>query len=166
MLGKKNDQRMSSTGEVNAFLGKGTSFEGKIRFEGMFRIDGKYQGEILSGEALVIGNTGDVNAQINVNSLIVNGKISGNITANNRIEIAPSGEIRGDIQTSTLGMSEGAIFEGNCQMEKRQAGREEKVSFLGTKETEKEEIEQEKTQLLRTSKRKGNNHQEKADGED
>jgi len=166
MIAAKNQKGVPRAEEVNAFLGKGTTFEGKMTFEGLFRLDGKFDGEIFSGDSLVIGETGEVDAQINVNNLIVNGKISGNITANNRIEIAPSGEIRGNIQTSTLVMSEGAIFEGNCQMEKRQAGREEKISFLGTKETEKEEIEQEKTQLLRTSKRKGNNHQEKADGED
>ena len=166
MLGRKTEEGVFTTGKVNAFLGKGTDFEGKIRFEGMFRIDGKYQGEILSGEALVIGDTGDVNAQISVNNLIVNGKVSGNITASNRIEIAPSGEIRADIQTSKLVISEGAIFEGNCQMEERQIRRDEKVSFLKTQESEKEEIEGEKTQLLRTSKGKGNNHQGKADGED
>jgi len=166
MLGKKTEGGVSTTGEVSAFLGKGTDFKGKIRFEGMFRIDGKYQGEILSGEVLVIGDTGDVNAQINVTNLIVNGKVSGNITASNQIEIAPSGEIQGDIQTSTLVISEGTIFQGNCQMEKRQIGREEKISFLKTREGKKEEIEEEKTQLLQTSKGKNDNHQGKADGED
>lgn len=166
MLGRKTEEGMSTAGEVNAFLGKGTSFEGKVRFEGMFRIDGKYQGEILSGDTLVIGGAGDVNAQINVSNLIVNGKVRGKITASGRLEIASSGEIRGDIQTSTLVISEGAIFKGNCRMERRQIGRDEKVSFLKTKENEKKEIEEEKTQLLRTSKGKENDHQGKADGED
>jgi cytoskeletal protein CcmA (bactofilin family) len=142
MLGRKTEGGVSTTGEVNAFLGKGTDFEGKIRFEGMFRIDGKYQGEILSGEVLVIGDTGDVNAQINVNSLIVNGKVSGNITASNRIEIAPSGEIRGDIETSSLVVREGAVFQGNCKMEKRQIGQDEKVSFLKPKEGETVQTEE------------------------
>lgn len=119
MLGKKNGRHMSSTGEVSAFLGKGTSFEGKIRFEGMFRIDGAFHGEVLSGGSLIIGNTGAVDGQINVTNLIVNGRMAGNATASDRIEIAPSGEIRGDIQTPTLVMSEGATFGGNCQMGKR-----------------------------------------------
>ncbi len=166
MLGKKNDHPTSSSSEVNAFLGKGTSFEGKTRFEGTFRIDGAFHGEVLSGGSLIIGNTGAVDGQINVTNLIVNGRLAGNVTASDRIEITASGQIRGDIQTPTLIISEGAIFEGNCQMEKGRVGRDEKVSFLETKETEREEIEQENTQLLRTSKGKGNNHHGKADGED
>jgi cytoskeletal protein CcmA (bactofilin family) len=136
MIGRKTEEGVCITGEVNAFLGKEVDFKGKIRFEGMFRVEGKCEGEILSGQVLVIGDTGDVNAQINVDNLIVNGKVRGNITASNRIEIAPSGEIRRDIQTSTLVISEGAIFEGNCQMEKRQIGQDEKVSFLKPKEGE------------------------------
>jgi cytoskeletal protein CcmA (bactofilin family) len=163
MIGRKTEEGVSTTGEINAFLGKEVDFEGKIRFEGMFRIDGKYQGEILSGQVLVIGDTGDVNAQINVDNLIVNGKVRGNITASNRIEIAPSGEIRGDIQTYTLVISEGAIFEGNCKMERRQIGQDEKVSFLKPKESENEQIGEEKTQLPRTSKEKRNNDQGKTD---
>jgi cytoskeletal protein CcmA (bactofilin family) len=166
MLRRKSDEDRASTGEVKAYLGKGTSFEGKIRSEGMFRIDGKCQGEIVSGDSLVIGDTGEVNGQINVSNLLVKGKLGGKIEAKDRIEITPSGEIRGDIETSSLVILEGAILEGNCKMEKEQTGLDEKVSFLKTKESEKEEVEEEKTQLLRTSKGKGNDHQGKADGED
>jgi cytoskeletal protein CcmA (bactofilin family) len=119
MLGRKGDEETALTGEVHAFLGKGTSFEGKIRFEGMFRLEGAFQGEVLSGGSLVVGETGEVKGQINVSNLIIRGKVSGHVTADSRVEITPSGQIRGDIQTSTLIISEGATFDGNCKMEQR-----------------------------------------------
>lgn len=141
MLGKKNETESRKSGEVNAFLGRGTTLQGKLIFEGILRIDGKCDGDILSGDSLVIGNTGEVDAQINVSDLIVNGKAKGKITAKNRVEITSSGEIRGDIETSALVVSEGAIFEGNCKMEKRQTGPDEKVSFLKPKESEMPQTE-------------------------
>ncbi len=136
MLGKKDEAEFRRNGEVSAFLGRGTTLQGKLIFEGILRIDGKCQGDILSGDSLVIGDTGAVDAQITVSDLIVNGKAKGKITARNRVEITSSGEIRGDIEASALVVSEGAIFEGNCKMEKRQAGLDEKVSFLKPKEGE------------------------------
>ena len=158
MIGKKSHEESAVTDGVNAYVGRETAFDGRIHFEGMFRIDGTYDGEILSGDSLVVGEAADVNAKINVNTLTLHGNVNGRVIASKRILIYPPGKILGDIQTPVLAISEGAIFEGNCQMEKRQIGLDEKVSFLKTKESEKEEVEEEKTQLLRTSKGKGNDH--------
>jgi cytoskeletal protein CcmA (bactofilin family) len=141
MIGAKEQKGMPRVGEVNAFLGKGTTFEGKMTFQGMFRLDGRFEGEIFAGDSLIVGETGEVNAQINVNALIVNGKVSGNITANSRVEIYPPGKVMGDIKTPTLVISEGAVLEGNCQMEGVEAKRDEKVSVLKVRGEEKEESE-------------------------
>jgi cytoskeletal protein CcmA (bactofilin family) len=136
MLGRKDHEGLPTTEGVNAFIGKGAAFEGKITFQGMFRVDGKYDGEIASGDSMVIGETGEVNAQINVKNLIVNGKANGNITAKNRIEIHPPGSILGDISTSVLVISEGAVFDGSCHMEKREFRSIERFSPLKRKENE------------------------------
>ncbi len=141
MIGPKDQKGMPKVAEVNAFLGKGTTFEGKMTFEGMFRLDGKFNGEIFAGDSLIVGETGEVNAQINVNALIVNGTVSGNITANTRVEIYPPGKVLGDIKAPILVISEGAVFEGNCQMQKIELRREEKVSVLKMKGDDKEERE-------------------------
>ena len=147
MIGTKEQKGVPRAEEVNAFLGKGTTFEGKMTFEGLFRLDGNFDGEIFSGDSLIIGETGMVNAQINVKNLIVNGELKGGVTAGDRVEIYPPGKIMGDIKTPVLVISEGAIFEGNCQMEKRESKRDEKVSVLKTKsdiDGAKEFIETEK----------------------
>ena len=147
MIGGKDQKGPPRTEEVNAFLGRGTTFEGKMTFEGMFRLDGRFDGEIYAGDSLIIGETGEVNAQINVNSLIVNGTLSGSVTAGTRVEIYPPGKVLGDVNTPVLVISEGAIFEGSCKMEKREAGRDEKISILKMKDDatgEEEEKEKEK----------------------
>jgi len=63
--------------ELEAFLGRNTSFEGKMGFGGMARLDGKFHGEIFSGEILIIGETAAINAEINVGTLVVDGEVSG-----------------------------------------------------------------------------------------
>jgi cytoskeletal protein CcmA (bactofilin family) len=137
MIGAKDQKGVPRGEEVNAFLGKGTTFEGKMTFEGLFRLDGKFNGEIFSGDSLIIGETGEVHAEITVNTLIVKGKLEGSITAKTRVEIHPPGKILGDIQTPVLVIEEGAVFDGNCRMEKAEAKRDEKISVLKTKgETE------------------------------
>ena len=65
MIGRKDQEGLPTTEGVNAFVGRRTTFEGKISFEGLFRVDGNYDGEILSGDSLFVGETGEINAQIN-----------------------------------------------------------------------------------------------------
>ena len=81
------------TGELVAFLGKNTSFEGKIGFEGMARFDGKFDGEIFSGDILILGENAVINGEINVDTMVVVGKVSGNVSATSKIEIHSTGRL-------------------------------------------------------------------------
>ena len=114
MLGK-GDIKSS---DVEAFLGKNTSFEGKMSFEGMARLDGKFDGEIFSGDMLIIGETAIVNAEINVTTLVIDGKVSGNVSATGKIEIHSTGKLYGNITSPILVIEEGGLFDGTCKMEK------------------------------------------------
>jgi cytoskeletal protein CcmA (bactofilin family) len=87
-------------------------------FEGIARLDGKYHGEIFSGDALIIGETATVNAEIKVGTLIVDGEVSGNVSAASKIEIHSTGKLHGNITAPTLVIEEGGFFEGSCNMEK------------------------------------------------
>lgn len=106
------------SGELEAFLGKNTTFEGKMIFEGIARLDGKFHGEIFSGDALIIGETAAVNAEIKVGTLIVDGEVSGNVSVALKIEIHSTGKLHGNITAPTLVIEEGGFFEGSCNMEK------------------------------------------------
>ena len=106
------------SGELEAFLGKNTSFQGKMGFQGMARLDGKFDGEIYSGDILIIGETAVINAEINVDTLVVDGKVRGNVSATGKIEVHASGKLYGNIATPTLVIEEGGLFDGTCKMEK------------------------------------------------
>ena len=67
---KKDRKEYSTTsGEINAFLGKGTEFEGKLIFDGVVRLDGKFKGEIISNDTLVVGESAILNAEIKVDTI-------------------------------------------------------------------------------------------------
>jgi len=65
--------------EINAFLGRGTEFEGKFSFTGAVRVDGKISGEIFSNGTLIVGESAVINAQIHVADIIISGEVHGDI---------------------------------------------------------------------------------------
>src|SRR6266404_9535843 len=74
-------------GELNALLGKGSQFEGKLLFEGTVRIDGKFAGEIISTDQLIIGEGAEVKANVKVGTLVCLGDYQGDATASKGIEL-------------------------------------------------------------------------------
>lgn len=116
MLGKSD----TKSDEVGLFLGRDASFEGKITFKGIARLDGRFEGEILSGDELIVGEPAIINAEIKVGTLIVNGQVNGDVSTTVRTEIHSTGKLQGNIDTPALVIEEGGLFEGMCKMAKRQ----------------------------------------------
>jgi cytoskeletal protein CcmA (bactofilin family) len=114
---REEDNVVARPGEVHTLLGKGSEFEGKLTFEGQVRIDGKFSGQIFTKDVLVIGDGARVNAEINAGTVIVNGVVEGNIRATQTIELHQPGRIKGNMETPSLSMDKGVIFEGSCKME-------------------------------------------------
>lgn len=106
--------------EINAFLGAGTHYQGKLNFEGSVRIDGSFTGEILSEGTLIIGKDAKVEGQIKVGQLILSGNLQGEIDANRKIVLHKTANLVGSLQTPVLVMEEGAILEGQVAMAKGQ----------------------------------------------
>ncbi|MSP61168.1 MAG: polymer-forming cytoskeletal family protein [Myxococcales bacterium] len=104
-------------GEINTLLGRGSSFDGKLTFEGTVRIDGNFSGEVFSDDVLVVGEGAEVRAKIEVGTLIVEGHIDGNIRATKLVELHAPARIRGNIETPSLFVEKGVLFEGNSKME-------------------------------------------------
>lgn len=117
--------------EVKAFLGEGTEFNGLLSFEGTVRIDGKFEGEVVSKDTLILGESAVMNAEVSVGTIIVRGKIAGNIVASKKIEIRSDGEVIGNIKTPLLFVEEGAILDGKCEMIRK----DKKVTVLPTKDS-------------------------------
>ena len=122
------------SGDVEAFLGNNTSFEGKMSFEGTVRLDGKFDGEIFSGDILIVGETAIVNAEIKVSTLVVDGKVSGNVFATGKIEIHSNGKLYGNITTPALVIEEGGVFDGTSKMDKGVEAAAKKVTLIKEKE--------------------------------
>ena len=101
-------------GELNGFLGIGTSCSGDLVFEDSMRIDGTFKGSIRSDNVLSIGETADIEADIDVGVLLVSGRVVGKIKASDRVEIHPGGKVIGDIRAPNLITKQGAVFRGNC----------------------------------------------------
>jgi cytoskeletal protein CcmA (bactofilin family) len=106
----------SDGSSLNGFIDRGSQFEGELRFEETFRIDGKFEGKIHAGAELILGETADVTAEITVKRLSVNGTVRGTIRASDRIELLAHARVTGDISTPILKIEEGAQFRGTCQM--------------------------------------------------
>ena len=103
--------------DIIAVMGKGSQFEGKLTFEGAVQIDGKFNGEIFSKGALIIGENAKVKAEISVSSVVLKGELTGNIKAPNCIELHAPARFVGNMVTPCLYVQKGVVFEGNTIME-------------------------------------------------
>ena len=104
-------------GEINALLGRGTSYEGKLTFEGRVRIDGSFRGEIFSEGVLILGEGAEVDATVDVGTLIVRGgELRGTVRARQLVEIHVPGRVLADVETSQIFIDKGVVFEGRCTM--------------------------------------------------
>lgn len=119
---REEDSVSQRTGEVHTLLGKGSEFEGKLTFEGQVRIDGKFNGQIVTKDVLVIGDGAKVNAEIQAGTVIINGQVEGNVKATQIIELKTPGRVKGNLETPSLSMDRGVIFEGSLKMENIGAG--------------------------------------------
>lgn len=111
-------------GQTQAHLGPGSRVEGKLAFEGSVQIDGHVKGEVDAKDTVIVGDKAVINAQIVAGTVIVKGKINGDVVARKRIELQSPARLIGNITTPSLVIHEGVIFEGNCSMG---AGAEAKI---------------------------------------
>lgn len=116
-LGKKDEIAKDPT-SLNAILGKGSKFEGKLTFEGTVRIEGDFIGEIFSEDTLIVGEGAHIQAEISVGSISVYGEIKGNIVAQKSCELHSPAKVTGNIMTGNLMIESGVLFEGNCKTDK------------------------------------------------
>lgn len=117
MLKRDEPTPTAAGSDLNALLGRGSEFEGKLTFEGTVRIDGKFTGQIQSGDVLVVGEGAKISAEISVGTIIVHGEVTGNIRAKNAIELHHPARVRGNVETPSLMIEKGVIFEGQAKME-------------------------------------------------
>jgi cytoskeletal protein CcmA (bactofilin family) len=110
-------------GNLSGFVGSGTIVTGEANFKAMMRVDGHLSGRINSSSGtLIVGANGKVDANIEVAVAIIHGTVNGDIIATQRLELGRAAKLNGNIQTASLMIEPGALFEGTCKMIRTNAG--------------------------------------------
>jgi cytoskeletal protein CcmA (bactofilin family) len=114
----KKDKKDIKDDAVSTFLGHGAAFDGTLEFTGTVRLDGKLKGKISSaGGTVIIGEKAHIEAEINVDTVIVKGRVSGVVDARKRFEAYPPADISGEIRAPVICIDSGVLLNGTCVME-------------------------------------------------
>lgn len=114
-------------------LGKTIQIKGDLTGSEDLTIDGKVEGKIfLEQHHLTIGENGDIKADVKAKGVVVAGKLVGNITATDRVEVTSTGSLLGDIRAPRVVLSDGARFRGSIDMEPRSGARADSASRSAT----------------------------------
>jgi len=102
---------------LTAFIDQGSEFEGKLSFKDTVRIDGRFMGEISSENTLVVGETGEIEAQIQSPTVVISGTVFGDVHASRQLVMHKSAVLKGNVKTASLVIEEGATLNGTIAME-------------------------------------------------
>lgn len=113
MFGKKHSKPQN---RIDSLIGVGTTIEGDLNFSGGMRIDGHVNGNVIAAQGkpstLVLSEHARVNGEVTVTHLVVNGTISGPVSASEYMELQSKAKVNGDVHYKTLEIQLGAIIEG------------------------------------------------------
>lgn len=99
------------------WIGRGVEVTGDIAFADRLQVDGKVNGKLTSESGtLIIGESGQLDTQIDVGVCVVHGELRGNLIARSKLEIRRTGRVHGDVVTPVLLVEEGAVFNGAIRM--------------------------------------------------
>jgi cytoskeletal protein CcmA (bactofilin family) len=109
-------KKSKATDNLDTLIGNKTIFEGILISNESITIEGTVKGKIECKGSVVVGQGGKVKAEIVAGNVLVGGRVNGNITAKDKLEITSTGIVKGDIETASLVIAEGVVFDGNCRM--------------------------------------------------
>ena len=113
------------------FLGRDSEWEGTLKFRGLARIDCRFKGEISSGGTLIVGEGALIESDIHVSNIVVSGEVHGNITADQRVDIYAPGRVFRDIESPSVMIDRGVIFEGRTRTYRAKDGEGERPATAG-----------------------------------
>ena len=109
----------TTTTADQATIGKSLVIKGEVTGSESLYIDGRVEGSInLSGNRVTVGRNGVVAANINAREIVVLGKVRGNLTASDRVDIRSDGSLTGDVVASRISIEDGAFFKGGIDIRK------------------------------------------------
>lgn len=114
--GKRVGKRSLKTSDLTAFIDEGSEIEGKYTFSGTVMLNGRFRGEIVSTDTLIIGEKGVVHAAVQAGTVFISGQLVGNLVATERVELRRTARVFGDVEAPVVVLEEGVLFEGHCRM--------------------------------------------------
>jgi len=117
MYPEDNLQKTIAPAASDLLIGRGVRFEGKLTFAGTVRIDASFVGTIVTDDVLVVGEAARIDANITCGTIVVHGEVNGNVQAKTGVEIRASAKVRGDLETPSLVVEKGALFQGASRMD-------------------------------------------------
>ena len=102
--------------DLNGFLDEGTEFSGELRFRDTLRVDGRVKGKIVSDNTLIVGESGQVDAEIDCGVVSIRGRVSGTVRGRQRIELLSGCRVQATLVSPKLVVEDGAFFQGDCRM--------------------------------------------------
>jgi cytoskeletal protein CcmA (bactofilin family) len=100
----------------NTLIGVGCTLRGTLMVTGTLRIDGEFEGDVLSCDRLEIGEHGVLRADIEVKSAVIHGRVFGNVRALGALEMKAGARVEGDVAAASVVMDPGVLFNGRCTM--------------------------------------------------
>ena len=138
MWKKETNEKKDDT-QIKAYMGEDSVFNGSLNFDGTVRIDGKFEGKVITEDTLIIGETGHLMAEISAGTVICMGRVEGTIVASKKVEIHSTSKILGNIKSPAIDIELGGILDGNCDM----TGKETKIiPLVKTEEIENKSANQ------------------------
>jgi len=115
-------QQTGGSAEQQATIGKGLFIKGEISGSESLFVDGKIEGSInLPGNRVTVGRNGQVAANITAREVVILGKIRGNVSATDRVDIRAEGALNGDVAAARISIEDGAFFKGGIDIKKPDA---------------------------------------------
>jgi len=125
---------------VNSIIGEGTTLRGDFDLNGLLRIDGTFYGKVRTSGKVLIGKNGRAQCEIIAGTVVIGGKVKGEIIATERITLLSTGVLIGNIVTPRLIIEEGVMFDGKCEIvEDRDKLEKIKQDYLFTRSIENRE---------------------------
>jgi len=112
---KKPKYQQGALSQQNT-IAQGTIFEGDLKSEGDFRIEGKIHGTLITKGKVVIGNTGKIEGSLSCKNADVEGSFKGKLTVFETLSLRATARVEGEVQTGKLAVEPGASFNAHCQM--------------------------------------------------
>jgi cytoskeletal protein CcmA (bactofilin family) len=115
MFGKDAPDQQAA---ISSILGSDCKFTGDVDAKGTIRVDGEFEGKILSTDSVIVGKGGMVKGEIHAAHAVISGTVEGNIFAKKKVELESGSRLIGDVESMSLVIEDGVFFEGRSKMKK------------------------------------------------